>query len=91
MTKTGSCAKKHETINQPKIGKAIFKRVTSHFQGRNDYPRLRIAPRPVFDMHARDLLNQHFDLARSLALICKRKTVMDNGIVKARNILAGNF
>ncbi|GBM75890.1 hypothetical protein AVEN_164230-1 [Araneus ventricosus] len=53
-----------DDANHPKIGKAIFKRVTSQFLGSNDYPRLRIAPHPVFDMNARNLSNQHFSLAR---------------------------
>ncbi|GBM36898.1 hypothetical protein AVEN_14886-1 [Araneus ventricosus] len=50
-----------------------------------------MAPHPVFYMNARNLLNRHFDLARSLALMCKRKTVMYKDIIKARNVLAGNF
>ncbi|GBM81271.1 hypothetical protein AVEN_84685-1 [Araneus ventricosus] len=77
--------------NHPKIGKAIFKRVTQQFYGGNDYPQFRLRQNPIFDNHTRNELNEIFSLARKLSLLCKRKTVMDKDIIEARNIIAHNF
>ncbi|GBN23793.1 hypothetical protein AVEN_104401-1 [Araneus ventricosus] len=75
--------------NHSKIGKAIFKRVTKQFFGGNDYPQFRLGHNPIFDNHTRNQLTRIFSLARKL--FCKRKTIMDKDIIKARNIIAGNF
>ncbi|GBM45296.1 hypothetical protein AVEN_36652-1, partial [Araneus ventricosus] len=77
--------------NHPKIGRAIFNRVTDQFFGRNRFPHFRITQNPVFNLNTRNLIEHTFTLARSLSLMCKRKTVMDQDMIRARNILTGNY
>ncbi|CAL1285924.1 unnamed protein product [Larinioides sclopetarius] len=73
--------------NQPTISRAIFDRVASQFLGRGNYPEFRLRQHRVFDQAARHSLRRHFRLARMLASMGHRQTVVDNDFINAIHIL----